>query len=98
MRRGAGEYRERVVILTRELATADAVGEEVESWPTPQPLGTGEHYAKFPAAGGAETADAPRGSYGTLTMRFRHEVPLTAVDKIRLKADARVFSVVGVWR
>lgn len=98
MRAGAGEYRERVVILTRELASPDATGEEAESWPTPQPLGTGEHWAKFDGAGAGETADAPRQSFGTVALRFRHAVTLKAVDRVRLKEDGRVFVVAGVRR
>jgi head-tail adaptor len=98
MRKGAGEYRERVVILTRETASADATGEEVESWPTPQPLGTDEHWARFEGVGGGETTDAPRQSYGTLTLRFRNAVTVTAVDRIRSKEDGRVFAIGSVHR
>ncbi len=98
MRKGAGEFRDCVVILSRELEVADATGEEVESWPTPLPLGTAVHWAKIDTAGGGETTDATRGSFDTLTIRFRHLVDLASVDKIRLKATGQVFSVGPVWR
>lgn len=90
-------YPERVVILTRTLAAADATGEEVQSFPDPDP-GTGEHWARIETASGGETLDAPRYSYTSRTLRFRHEVPLTAVDMVRLKDTGAECIVSGVWR
>lgn len=96
-RTGAGEYRERVVILTRVLAAADATGEEVESWPDPAE-GEGEHWAKIEAPGSGETLDANRQSYTTMVLRFRHLVTLEAVDRVRLKATGAEYGVTGIHR
>lgn len=92
-----GEYRDRVVILTRSLAAADDTGEEVESWAEPDP-GTGEHWARLEAPAGGETMDANRQSYRTMTLRFRHVVPLEAVDRVRLKETGDEFGVTGVHK
>lgn len=90
-----GEYREWVTLLPRQLAAPDATGEEVESWPDP-PADTTRHAAKFEAAAGGETAQAQRQTFRTLTLRFRHEVPLTAADKVVI--DGTTYAVTGAWR
>lgn len=95
-RRRGGDYRTRVVILTRTLATSDETGEEVESWPDPA-AGAGEAWAKIEATAGGETATDPRYSYRTLTLRFREAVTLAAVDKVRLKDTGDEYIVTGVW-
>lgn len=95
-RRRGGDYRTRVVILARALATADTTGEEVESWPDPDP-GTGEAWAKIDATAGAETTDQPRYAYRTLTLRFREVVTLAAIDKVRFKDTGDEYTVTGVW-
>lgn len=89
-------YTERIVVLARTLAAADGVGEEVESWPDPD-AGTNEHWAAIEASGGGESTDAPRQSYRTRTLRFRHEITLAAVDKVRFKATDEDWIVTGVW-
>lgn len=92
---GVGSYREWVTILPRTLANPDATGEEVESWPDP-PADTTQHAARFDANSGGETTTTQRQTYRTLTLRFRHEVELTAVDKVRI--DGTTYGVTGVWR
>lgn len=92
-----GEYRDRVVILTRTLAAADATGEEVESWPDPA-AGTGEHWAKLEGPAAGETLDETRQSYQTITLRFRHEVTLAPVDMVRLKDQDTDWTVTAVWQ
>lgn len=96
-KRRAGLYVERVIILTRSLAAADGVGEEVESWPDPT-AGTNEHWAAIDGITGSESVDTLRQSARTITLRFRTEVTLEAVDMIRMKATEEDFTVTGVWR
>jgi head-tail adaptor len=91
-----GEYKERVVILTRSLATIDSQGEEVESWPDPS-AGTGEHWARWESPTGFETVDETRRSEVTANLRFRNKVTLAAVDHVRLKETSQEYAVVGVW-
>lgn len=90
-----GSYREWVTILPVQLAAPDATGEEVESWPDP-PAVTTRHAARFEAAAGGETATAQRQTFRTHTLRFRHEVPLTAADKVSI--DGTTYGVTGAWR
>ena len=97
MRTNAGGYAELVLVLTRTLAAADGTGEEVESWPDP-PSRTGRHWAKIEGPSGAETADATRASYDTLTVRFRHAVTIEAVDHFRLTENSAEYAVTGVSR
>lgn len=97
MRTGAGGYTDKVTILTRSLAAAATNGEEVESWPDPA-AGTGQHYAKIEGPAAGETADATRAAFATLTVRFRHEVTITAVDHFRLNDGLAEYAVTGVRR
>lgn len=90
-----GDYREWVTILPRILASPDATGEEVESWPDP-PADPTRHAARFEAVSGGETAQAQRQTYRNLTLRFRHEVPVEATDKLSI--DDETYAVTGVWR
>jgi hypothetical protein len=91
-----GEYRDRIAILPRVLAGADAPGEEVDSWPDPRPAR--EHWARIEAPGGDESNENPRGSGNSATLRFRTLVVLAAVDRVRIKETGDVYSVTGVWR
>ena len=94
---GAGGYKDRVVILTRTLASADGSGEEVESWPDPAP-GTGTHFANIEQPASGETADANRQSFNTFRIRFRHAVALEAVDRVRIKDTGNEYAITGVTR
>lgn len=91
-----GDYRDWVLILPVSRAVADATGEEVESWPTPDPATP--HAAMIEGPGGSETANNIRGSGQTFNLRFRHEVELYAVDRVQLSETDEVFEVTGVWR
>jgi head-tail adaptor len=92
-----GEYRDRVWILPRQLATADGTGEEVESWPEPGD-GSGKHWARIESPVGGETLDATRQSYQTKALRFRHEVALEAVDRIQIVETGVDYAVTGIHR
>lgn len=89
-----GDYREWVTILPRTLAAPDATGEEVESWPDP-PADTTRHAARFEVSAGGETAQAQRQTFNTFTIRFRGEVPLSAVDRVSIEGE--VYTVTAVW-
>lgn len=90
------QYRDRVAILPRVLASADATGEQVESWPDPNPAQ--EHWAEIETPNGSEASDTPKQSNNALRLRFRHLVTLAAVDRVRLKESDDVWCVVGLWR
>lgn len=92
-----GSFRDKVIILTRVLATADGTGEQVESWPDPA-AGTNEHWASIESPGSGELLNPVRESFATYTVRFRHQVTLTAVDKVRVKEWDEDFQVSGVRR
>lgn len=89
-------YQERVAVLPRVLAAADAPGEEVESWPDPVPAQ--EHWAVIENPTGFEASDTPKQSNNAMQLRFRHQIPLAATDRVRLKDSGDVWCVVGVWR
>lgn len=91
-----GEYRDYVLILPRVLADADATGEEVGSWPDPDPAEG--HWARIEAPGGSEGAAPPVQSGDSATLRFRHEAPVAAVDHVRLDDGGAEYAVTGVWR
>lgn len=91
-----GEYLDWVLILPVSRAVADATGEEVESWPTPDPAVP--HAAKIEGPGGDEATSNLRGSGQGFNLRFRHEVDLYAVDRVQLSETDEVFEVTGVWR
>lgn len=90
------DYPDRIEILPRVLAAADATGEEVESWPDPNPVQG--HWARIESASGSDGADAPRGSGAGLQLRFRHTVTIAAVDRLRVKDSQEEYGVTGVWR
>ncbi|HEY1191938.1 MAG TPA: hypothetical protein VGE74_30185 [Gemmata sp.] len=89
-------YPDRIAILPRVLAAPDAPGEEVPSWPDPDPAQ--EHWARIEAPSGSETGDPPAGSSQSMVLRFRHVVTVAAVDHVRLKDTGDEFAVLGVWR
>lgn len=89
-------YPDRIAVLPRVLAAADATGEEVESWPDPTPAQ--EHWARIDSFTGTADGELPRGADERLRLLFRHLVTLAAEDRVRLKDTGDVYSVVGVWR
>lgn len=93
---GAGDYRERVLILPRVLTKDAATLEDVEDWPDPPP-GTPRHAAKIEGRAGAEALDENRQSWNTFNLRFRHVVPLAAVDCVWIAATETSYAISGVW-
>ncbi len=91
-----GDYRDMIQVFPRVLAAADAAGEEVESWPTPNPVQ--EHWAKIEGPAGSEASDTPKQSNLFATIRFRHLVTIAPVDRVATKDTGDVYAVVGVWR
>lgn len=91
-----GDYRTFVSRYPRTLAAADATGEEVESWAAANPVE--QHWAMIEAPAAGETANAPRASFQTMRLRFRHEITLEAVDHVKIEDTSDEFAVTGVWR
>lgn len=89
-------YPDRIAILPRVLASPDAPGEEVASWPDPDPVQ--EHWARIESPTGTETGDPPAGSSQTMILRFRHVVTVATVDHVRLKDISTEYAVLGAWR
>lgn len=91
------QFIERIQVLPRVLVTADATGEEVETWPDPDP--PQEHWARMDTVSGAAgDGELPRGGKDTLRLKFRHEIPLTPADRVRFKDRGTVYAIVGVWK
>jgi head-tail adaptor len=97
MAAGIGSYRDRVRILTRSLAAADGMGEEVESWPDPG-AGNNEHWCRREQPAGGEAPQVPRQLTANLTIRFRKVVTIAAVDRVIVLPEGDVYAVVGTWR
>ncbi len=90
-----GDYRDHVERYQRALASADAQGEEVESWAVMVPAE--KHWAMIEGTSGGETTGATRSSFDGLRLRFRTLVSLEAIDHIYLTESGKEYAVVGVW-
>ena len=79
-----GDYRLRILVLSRVLANPDATGEQQESWPDP-PAGRGVYFASREGLTGGETiAQAVRQTTGTQKLRVRgRNLPIYATDRVR---------------
>jgi head-tail adaptor len=93
---GIGRFVDRVTILTRTLAAADASGEEVESWPDPPP-GTGRHAAELTQADSPDTRDnGLRQTGGAATIRIQGRPAVASVDRVRDEGSGTVYGIDSV--
>ena len=96
MRKPTGEYRVRVQVLARTLAAKSANGEEPESWPA-----SGQAYsaARDALNAGEQLSQGIASSTGFLKLRIQgRNIPIRAVDRIKIVATGELYNVVGVSR
>ena len=97
-----GQYRYRIVILSRVLAAKNASGEEVESWPDP-PSGLNEYWAARDTQTAGETiTQGLRQTTGSMKLRIKSPgtqgLPIYETDRLRLKTTGVVYAIAGVTR
>lgn len=94
--KGAGHYRDRVLIIPRTLGAAAANGQRPETWAAADGRGW---WAAVEAPSGSETIAAGLQMHTQAArVRFRGKPPgLAATDRVRVNATGVVYAVVGLW-
>lgn len=91
-----GSYRDRVRLLVRTLAAPNSHGERVEGWPDPG-SGNSEYWCRLESPAGSEDPQTIRQSTADYIVKFRNEVAIEAVDRVKVLPAGDVYAVVGVW-
>ncbi len=98
-KKSTGQYRWRLVILTRAIGAKGANAEDAETWPDPAP-GTNEYQAardNFTA--GEVIIQGLRQSTGSMKFRIKGgSIAVTAADRVRIKTSGELFNVTAVSR
>lgn len=91
-----GKYRNRVLVLRRQLAAADSFGDEVESWPT---AGAVAQWAQVDWLSGDERLAGPvRQSTVTHRIAFRKPVTIDPTDRLQIESTGEVLTIDGLFR
>lgn len=91
------KYRLRIVVLPVARTRNEANNEDVEDWPE---RGGKPYFASRESlSGGEEIAQGLRQSTGGMSLRIRgRAIPISASDRVKIKATGELYSVTGVSR